>query len=248
MTPSCIIAAAQFSPDIDDAAANLAVHQRLLERAAALGVGFLVFPELSMTGYDHARSSAQATDADDTRLAPLSGFARDHGMTIAVGLPLRTSARPKIAAAVFAPDAPAMVYEKQHLHTGEDDWFDPGAGGGLSEIAGRRIAHAICADISQPSHAAAAAARGADVYAAGVLVTPGGYDEDAALLQGYARNLDMAVLLANYHGRSGPWACAGRSAFWDQQGRLLAQAPVAADALVVATGNVDGWTAAVHTM
>jgi predicted amidohydrolase len=166
-------------------------------------------------------------------------------MAIVVGAPLRGPGKPKIGAVILLTDGGTAIYEKQHLHAGEEAWFDPGAGGGLLDLADLAVAHAICADIAEESHAAAAAVRGAALYAAGVLITPAGYDADAALLQSYAAIHGMAVLLANYHGHSGRWPCAGRSAFWSADGRLLACAPADCDALVIATRDDNGWSATV---
>lgn len=48
------------------------------------------------------------------------------------------------------------------------------------------VASAVCADFFHASHAWQAADSGADLYAAGVLITENGYATDTALLQGYA--------------------------------------------------------------
>jgi len=65
-----------------------------------------------------------------------------------------------------------------------------------------------------------------------------GYPVDSVLLQGYAQRHRMAVLLANHGGPTGGWTSAGRSAFWDEQGRLIAALPGPGDGLlVVRTGT-----------
>jgi len=43
--------AIQFSPKLGDLAANLTEHQRKIEQAVAAGIELIVFPELSLTGY-----------------------------------------------------------------------------------------------------------------------------------------------------------------------------------------------------
>jgi predicted amidohydrolase len=51
----------------------------------------------------------------------------------------------------------------------------------------------------------------------------------------------MAVLLANHGGPTGGWTSAGRSAFWDEQGRLVGAVPGSGDALLIATAGSGGW-------
>jgi hypothetical protein len=65
----------------------------------------------------------------------------------------------------------------------------------MLRIENASVALAICADITQPYHAATAKKRGADVYAAGVLITENGYEADTAFLQ-YSLQHWMVVLMA----------------------------------------------------
>jgi hypothetical protein len=52
-------------------------------------------------------------------------------------------------------------------------------------------------------HAKSCAASGADVYIAGVLITSSNYDEDAAAMERYARDLNMLVGMANHNQLTG---------------------------------------------
>ncbi|MNN86913.1 hypothetical protein D3C81_2043910 [compost metagenome] len=74
-----------------------------------------------------------------------------------------------------------------------------------------------------------------------MLITEGGYAADSALLQGYAREHGMLVLMANHGGATGGWESAGRSAIWAADGRLLAAAPGTGDALVIARRQAALW-------
>lgn len=133
------------------------------------------------------------------------------------------------------------AYTKQHLHGAEQQRFLPGNGGTLLEIHRQRIALAICADTSQPGHASAAALAGAQIYAAGVLISEAGYAKDSAALAGYARHYGMVTLMANHAAPTGGWIPAGRSAIWDDTGALLVAAPDDAPGLIIADKARDGW-------
>jgi predicted amidohydrolase len=105
---------------------------------------------------------------------------------------------------------------------------------GLSFSIGREVVFpAICADIAHPEHARNASDGGASVYAAGVMITPKGYDNDAGLLRGYAKRHRVIVLLSNYASETGGYPSAGRSAAWDKYGNLLVEASDQGEAVVL---------------
>jgi predicted amidohydrolase len=58
----------------------------------------------------------------------------------------------------------------------------------------------------------------------------------------YARDHGMLTVLANYHGPTGEYQTAGRSAIWAPGGQLLAEAAPAKDALVIARCVADHWS------
>lgn len=242
--PPLIIAAAQSSSIAGDLAGNIARHQRFMKVAAEQGVQLLVFPELSLTGYERGLAAELALAPDAAALQPLRDFAQEVGVTTVVGMPIRLSdtAPVLIGALVMGADGSLGVYSKQHLHLGEEVAFAPGYGGETLLVGADTIAQAVCADFTHASHAAAAAEQGADVYAAGVLITEKGYGLDTGLLKGYAQTHSMVVLMANHGGATGGWESAGRSAIWSANGSLVAAAPGTGDLIVIARRDVDGWS------
>ncbi|MFA7943282.1 carbon-nitrogen hydrolase family protein [Pseudomonas brenneri] len=243
------LASAQTCSIAGDLAANIERHLALMVAAAEHDVQLLVFPELSLTGYEPFLAMELAIAPDDAVLTPLREMARELNMTAVVGMPIRlpSSTGVLIGALVLAADGSLAVYSKQHLHSGEELAFMPGQGGEALVWGDDRIALAVCADFSHASHPRDAAALGATIYAAGVLISDGGYAADSALLQGYAGEHSMVVLMANHGGPSGGWVCAGRSAIWGCDGALIAAAPGVGDALVIArreAGNWSGWSVA----
>ncbi|MDI2590485.1 carbon-nitrogen hydrolase family protein [Pseudomonas sp. 681] len=241
--PTLTIAAAQSASIAGDLAANIREHQRFMQAAAEQGVQLLVFPELSLTGYERGLAAELAILPDAAVLQSLRDFAREVGVTTVVGMPIRLShdSPVLIGALVLGADGSLGVYSKQHLHDGEELAFAPGTGGSTLTIGTDTVALAVCADFSHASHAAAAAEQGADIYAAGVLITEGGYAPDTSLLQGYAGEHSMVVLMANHGGVTGGWASAGRSAIWAADGSLIAAAPGAGNLVVMARRDAAGW-------
>lgn len=244
MTDICI-AAAQSSSVPGNIEANIQNHVRFIAAARSAQVDVLVFPELSLSGYELPLLRACALTPNDARLAPLQAAATEAGMTVIVGLPLADpyGRLPFIGALLLLPDGDMGIYCKQHLHAGEEQHVRAGA---IDTHSYRRNGHdfamAICADTSHREHAAAAAAAGAGLYLASVLESEGGYAKDASLLQQYAADFRMGVLLANHGGPTGGYLSPGKSAFWNPQGELVVAADGPGDCLVVARHRQDGWS------
>lgn len=237
------LCAAQMSSIAGDLHANIERHLQFMRHAAQQRVGFLLFPELSLTGYEPSLARELALAPDAALLQPLRDLAKHAAMTTVVGVPLRQPGSDAIliGALIFGADGSQAVYTKQHLHPGEEVVFSQGSGGAMLNIDGEPIALSICADFTHASHVHAAVTSGAGIYATGVLISENGYPHDSQLLQGYAREHALGVLMANHGGPSGGWACAGRSAFWAAGGEQVVGAPGTGDCLVIARRRDGVW-------
>ena len=162
-----------------------------------------------------------------------------------VGAPVASAGGLLVGAYSFHPDGSLSIYEKQYLHEGEERVFRAGTGGTLFPVASESVGVAICADITHPEHAHTAASNGATVYAASCFLTERGYAMDAALLERYAGEHRMIVLMSNYGSDTGGWSSAGQSVIWSEHGDLLATAPETGEALVIATRKNGKWRASI---
>ncbi|APQ13708.1 carbon-nitrogen hydrolase family protein [Pseudomonas oryzihabitans] len=238
---SLTLAAAQSTSIPGDLASNLRTHLDFIAAAAYAGVDLLLFPELSLTGYEPSLAAELALEPSDRRLLPLREACREARLTAIVGAPVRGSAGLHIGALILGADGSCQVHTKQYLHPGEAPPFAAGTGGDLLHIRGLNGALAICADSNNPVHAEAARARGAEVYLVSAVIGPTGYDADSARLAAHAREQGFPVLLANHGAPTGGYACVGRSAFWLADGRCLVAAPGAGQQLVIASRHGTDW-------
>jgi predicted amidohydrolase len=213
-------------------------HARLSIQAAHKGVRLAVFPELSLTGYSLALTTADALTAVDPRLQMLQQVADANDIVIVAGAPIESAIGLHIGALCFSPHRPAVTYSKRFLHEGEEKTFAPGFGGDPLSIRDHVVGVAICAEITHPEHAAEIAQRGAHIYAASCFITPNGYAYDTNLLAGYARDHRMMVLMANFGNGNETWMSAGRSAIWSPRGELLIAGPPAGEAILIAKTQV----------
>ena len=240
-THSCY-AVAQIEPKPSRLAESVDAHVRLAHLAADNRAGFVIFPELSLTGYSRALTCRDAVPIDDPTLRPIAEASRRRRIVIVVGLPLTTlDSGLLIANVAFFPDGRTSTYTKQYLHQDEEATFVPGAGGSVLSVSGTNIGLAICAEINYSSHIDKTVASGASVYAASCFFTPAGYDTNCRRLRRYAETRGVIVLMANFGGPCGGWESAGGSSIWDNTGRLVAVAPSAGEYVVVAQGQNSQW-------
>jgi predicted amidohydrolase len=238
---SLVVAAAQTSSIKGDIEANVQAHAEWALVAVDHGAGLIVFPELSLTGYEPELAASLVLTPEDERLRSLRDLARRHGTTMIAGAPIASGVRkPHLGALIFCPER-TVVYAKQHLHSGEDRFFTPGKRACVMDVKGVRVGVAICADTARASHPQEAAASGAAVYVAGVLIPESGYAADAALLCSYAKEHRMLVAMANHSAPSGGWIPVGKSAIWDERGARIACALDAEPTLVIAEKVAAHW-------
>jgi predicted amidohydrolase len=250
----CVVAAAQTVPVAGDVAANVEAHLALARTAAAEGARALLFPELSLTGYEIGRARDLAFAEDDARLAPLVDAADRHRMTLVAGAPVRIGERLHIGAFAIGPDRRVQLYTKRRLGAfppeaavdgtvppAESTVFEPGDRDPVLAVGGRPAAIAICADVGAPEHPRAAAARGARVYLAGMFAIPSESAGEEARLASIAARHGMAVVFANFGGPSGGLRSAGGSAILSERGEAVARLGPAGAGVVVAESVEGRW-------
>ncbi|TRO29254.1 carbon-nitrogen hydrolase family protein [Pseudomonas putida] len=227
------LCAVQLASLKGDLPGNLQRHLVCIEQAAALGAELVVFPELSLTGYEPSVARQAALPVTSARLDPLQAACDRLGITVAVGLPLPTPDGIRIGMPIFCPETPRQAYAKQRLHDDELPYFTPGHQALLLEVGEHRVAPAICYESMFLAHAAVARERGADLYLVSVAKTAKGIREGYAHYPEVARELGMPVLMANCVGPADTFIGAGGSAAWDSQGHLLASLDDHSEGLIV---------------
>ena len=248
------IGVAQTVPVRGDVDANVEQHLRLIRIAAEERARILVFPELSLTGYELALAAALAFEQADARLAPLLDAASSSSITLIVGAPARLESRLHIGAFIVYPTGATELYTKHHLGafgpgarrdgtvpSAEATVFQPGNRDPLVRFGEEVGAVAVCADVG-PSHSRQAAARGARTYLASMFVIPSEHERETATLRAAATEHGMTVAFANYGGPSGGLAAAGGSAIWSGTGALLGRLGPIGAGVAIATEERGGWS------
>lgn len=196
---------------------------------------------MSLTGYEPQLAKSLALSVDDQRLGVLSTTARNNGLFVVAGAPLKLESQVEVGAVVISPSGAIATYSKMHLHPGEEDYFSAGKQLKMLEVENQKVALAICADMNSAVHIDAYVEQGATVYAGGVLITESGYVEDTREMASDAQKHNMLVAMANHNQPTGGWSPIGRSAIWDGNG-LLSAAGKTEDVLLMAQQINGAWT------
>lgn len=227
------LCAAQCRSVAGDVATNLAVHLDWIARAATHHADFVLFPELSLTGYEPRLAKMLATTARDARFDVFQAAADSLRIQIGVGMPLAGSRGIEIGMLLFLPDHPRQSYSKQRLHTDELPYFVCGTRNVVLTSHGRTLAPAICYESLQADHAEKAARQGADIYLASVAKSAGGVARAAAHYPEIARRHALTVLMANGVGPCDNFVAAGQSAIFDPHGDCLARLAETVEGLLI---------------
>jgi predicted amidohydrolase len=242
MKKKMILASAQTKPKRGDIESNLIDHYNLIELASEHQVDLIVFPEMSMTGYERDKALGLAFAENDSRLEVLRQLSVDKQMIIVSGAPILIGNYLYIGAFILKPDASISIYTKQFLHSGEEKFFkstfeyNP-----RIELNKELISLSICADIDHPSHAERANRNGATIYIASLFFTPSGIPNAYKTLSDYASRHKMNILMSNFCGQSWGLDSGGQSGFWDSNGKLIVNLNDTDSGLLIVENVNNSW-------
>lgn len=217
------IATVQIDSYAGDLIRNIEKHLAFAARAVDAGAEFVLYPELSLTGYEPRLARRLATTIMDERFAPLRTFATKKNVILAVGLPIRTTAQPHIGMGIFRPRATPTVYSKMLLDPDELPYFSAGHTGVTIRCAAQRIAPAICYESQQEEHLQQALLLLPTVYAASVALPDRSVAKSLRHYADMAEKHKIAIVMANCIGQHDVYRCGGHSAIWDEHGALAAE-------------------------
>lgn len=218
------IGIAQIKPLKGDIERNLDKHLKFINNALEKQPDLLMFPELSLTGYEPELARSLAIHSDDSRLTPLQEISDQYNIILCVGAPTINNDDLFISMIIFHPNRERVTYSKQYLYPSEEGIFTAGHTPCIIPYdEENRIAPAICYELSNSEHAGYARQMNATAYMASVLNSINGVDADIEKLSRIASTNGMTTFMSNYIGESGGYECAGKSSVWNSKGELMAQ-------------------------
>ncbi|MDR1222099.1 MAG: carbon-nitrogen hydrolase family protein [Tannerella sp.] len=238
-----ILASAQTKPKRGNIESNLNDHYNLIDLASQNQADLIVFPEMSITGYERENALDLAFTENDSRLDVLRQLSADKQMILITGAPILISNNLYIGAFIIKPDCSISIYTKQYLHSGEEKFFKSSSGHNPKiRLCNEQISIAICSDIDNSPHAENTAKAGSTIYIASLFFTPGGIPNAYKTLSGYAKQFGLNVLMSNYCGQLWGLDAGGQSGFWDKNGKLIANLNDADSGLLIIENIDNTWT------
>lgn len=198
--------------------------RRHAETVLSADADVVVFPELSLTGYE---LDAATIAPSDERLASIADACRATGSMALAGAPLVAPAGGRsIGMLAIDGGGARVVYRKMWLGGEEPKQFVAGDTPAVIERDGWRIGLAICRDTGVPEHAASTMALGCHVYAAGVLESIADADVQPRRASAIADRHDVWVVVSSFAGSTGGGydVAAGGSAIWQPGGSNVRRA------------------------
>lgn len=213
------IAAAQPGCTPKDVRANAHAHAAAIRAARARVV---VFPELSLTGYE---LDADAVSPGDEALRPIVEACAETQSAALVGAPITRDGRLYIGTLRVTGREVAVAYCKAYLGCAEHARFAAGGGPASLDVDGWRIGLGICKDTGVEQHIADTAALDVDVYAGGLVHLPEELDVQEERAIRIARTCGAYVAFASFAGPTGSGydRTVGASSVWAPGGTRLAR-------------------------
>ncbi|CAE7149479.1 GALNS [Symbiodinium necroappetens] len=213
---------------------------QLRELIRAADARVVVFPEMSITGYELA---AEVVDPEDARLESIVSACADTGALALVGAPTRSDLGDHISMLCVAGSGVTVAYSKMCLSATEAERFCAGNSPVVIDVDGWRLGLGICKDTGVPAHAQSTADIGMDIYVAGVLDSVEESSIQLERAQLIAAHHGVWVVFASFAGATGGGYshAAAQSRIWAPDGAVLACAGEDKPNVVLVVMDNLGW-------
>lgn len=164
------VATAQFEMAERDKAANLAVMERLIARAAADGADIISFPEMCLTGYNFLFEASERTlrsIAEDTARGPsvrrVQAMARRHNVVVMFGMLERAADGGLYNTYVVVTPHDGRLFQHRKVHAFENSAIRQGSDLEVFRLFGWTMGVLICYDNNLPENPRILCLKGAEV-------------------------------------------------------------------------------------
>jgi predicted amidohydrolase len=204
---------------------NIDYHEQFIKLAVANKVDLIVFPELSLTGYEPELAQELASHQDDKQFDTFQDISDKQNIIICVGMPTHNYNQTGILISliIFQPREKRLTYSKQQLHSDEFPYFTQGDYQVILPVDNHKVAFGICYESLQPEHSENAHKAGADIYIASVAKSANGITKAFKHYPTIAEKLSIPVLMSNCLGFCHDFMSVGNSAVWNNKGLQLSK-------------------------
>ncbi|MCB0720893.1 MAG: carbon-nitrogen hydrolase family protein [Ignavibacteriae bacterium] len=217
------ICAAQTLPVRGDMQQNINDHLSFIKKALEHRARLIVFPELSLTGYEPSLAGELATSPEDKRLDVFQNASDEGDITVCVGVPTGANDGVRISMVIFSPGLDRRLYSKQYLHSDELPYFTEGNEQLVFPLEDNHITPAICYESLLPEHSEKANELGSGIYLTSVVKNKNGVEKVFTHYPGIAKKYSMDVIMSNSVGPCEIFDSYGASSAWNKEGKLCGE-------------------------
>ena len=236
----CIAQCQSAQGNIEKSISN---HIKLIHCAIEKQADLIVFPELSITGYEPTLAKDLATSVEDKRFDIFQRTSNENNISIGIGMPTLGQNGIHISTIVFQPQTTErFVYSKQRLHDDELPYFTSANQQPNLVIAEHKIALGICYETLQKERFIQAQKNHADVFIASVAKAEKNTKKAYIHFPSMAKEYNLPILMANSIGFCDNFLSNGNSSIWNAQGELIGQLNTEQRGIIVfdtQTGKVE---------
>ncbi len=215
------IALAQIKSIRGNISLNKGKHLFWIKKAIGNKSDLIVFPELSMTGFNPSLAKDLALDLNDCFFNDFQEKSDDFKINIMIGMPTVHKEGIRISTIVFEPSKKRNIYSKQILHEDEIPYFISGENDFYLKIKSKKIALGICYETMFPETIEKAKENDSDIYLASVAKSKDAVNKAFAYYSEIARESKMNIAMVNAIGPCEEFENAGCSALWNVDGERL---------------------------
>lgn len=233
------LAAAQIACEVGDVAANVRKMSDFAKRAKSAGADWVVFPEMSDTGYVMSVIREKASRWNEGPVLELQRTAAELSLGIICGISERTDECIFNSLAVIAPSGEVIgKYRKTHLFSPspveEHKCFAAGGELVALTLGSARVGLSICYDLRFPEfYRALAVNRQASVLVVSAAWPFPRLEHLRTLAVARAIENQCYVIVSNRVGKDGSLTCCGTSAIVDPYGVVIAAASADREELIL---------------
>jgi predicted amidohydrolase len=238
------VAVVQMEPELSKMEANIGKMSEWIQAiATSQPVDIIVFPELSVTGFEGGQRFAQMAQRSPGAVTNLLGqYANEFGVYVVIGMAEKEKVETVLynSAVIIAPDgSPEAEYRKVHLQAEERLVFRPGYRIKPVETEVGTVGLMLGWDLAFPEVARSLVLQGAEI-----LLLPSAWEAKDAdmwrtLLVARAYENDVFIAAANRIGEEPSYTFAGQSAVLAPTGEVLAALEEPEEGYVVVRLDLD---------
>ena len=208
-------------------------HQIFIDEANKLKADLLLFPELSLTGYEPEMADQLVFQATDGRFNIFQRLSNENRLTLCIGVPIQKTHGIEICMMICHPGKPVHFYAKSLLHPDEFPYFVPGQLDYFIESDDQIISPAICFESFQESHLQKVIDRNTTIYLSSVAKHEKGLGQALPFFSEFSKSNYCISVMCNSIGTNSDFECAGSSTIWNSSGEIVAQLDSSSEGLAL---------------